>query len=69
LKHPQQRNLRLKRKFADFVKKNGSPIGGLEVTNSSLQCPRKGALLVTEEYGGNQRRGDRCAIDADECSA
>jgi hypothetical protein len=33
--------LRLKRKFADFVQKNGSPIGGLEVSSASLQRPVK----------------------------
>jgi hypothetical protein len=69
LKHAQQSHLRLKRKFADFVQKNGSPIGGLEMTSASLQGARKGALLVTEELGGNQRWWDGCAIDADECSA
>src|SRR5271167_1197445 len=46
LEHSQQSNLRLGRKFADLVQKNGSTIGRFEATCASLYRSGEGALLV-----------------------
>ena len=67
LENAQQSKLRLGRKFADLVKENRPAIGGLEPSRASLKCPGKGTFFMAEKLGGDERRRNGRAIDANEC--
>jgi hypothetical protein len=66
LKHAQQRDLRLHRNVADLVEKDGPGVCHLEAAAALLHGTGEGALLVAEELGGDQRRRNGRAVDADE---
>ena len=67
LENARESKLRLGRKFADLVKENRPAIGGLKPSCTSLKCPGKGAFFMAEELGGDERRRNGRAIDANEC--
>src|SRR5215470_13109706 len=54
LQYTQERDLRLHRKFADFVQKQRAAISGLEPSDSPLQCASERSLFMSEELTGNQ---------------
>jgi len=62
LEHPQQSCLGVEWQVADFIQENRSTIGGLEAPEPPLDRAREGALLVAEEFGGQQGRRNRRAI-------
>src|SRR5438876_712921 len=66
LKHAEQCDLRLRRNVADLVEKDGPGMRQLETAAALLHRTGEGALLVAEELGGDQRRRDGRAVDADE---
>src|SRR5277367_465098 len=68
LEHAQERDLRLHREIADFIKEKGSAVSGFKPPHTSLQGAREGAFLVPEKLRGDQRLRDGGAVHADEGS-
>src|SRR5579863_9023974 len=68
LQHAQERDLRLHREIADFIKEKCPAVSGFEPPHASLQGTREGALLVSEKLRGNQRLRDGRTVHADERS-
>ena len=62
LQDTKQRHLCVCGQLADFVEKQGTAIGELELALSTLQGSGKCASLVTEQFRGDERRRDRRAI-------
>src|SRR5262245_56929271 len=62
------KELRLKRqrKLANFVEKDRPVIGEFELTELSPVCPCEGALFMPEQFGFEEIRGQRGAIQLDE---
>src|SRR5579875_559692 len=60
---PQQFYLRFKRQLANFIQKQGAPIGHLDSTWLAVAGPSKGSLGVTKQFGFNQVLWDRPAVD------
>src|SRR6185503_3629458 len=66
LEHTQERDLRLRGKVANFIEEDRPSLGELEASEASLQCAGEGALLVSEQLGGNQRGRNRGTVDLHE---
>src|SRR5437773_12530458 len=66
LKDTEQRDLCFRRQIANLVEEDRAAIGGLEPAEAPLQRARERALLVAEELGGDERRGDRRTAHANE---
>src|SRR5215470_17233116 len=66
LNHPQQRDLRLHREFADFIQKQRTAISRFKPSHPPLHCAGEGALFVSEKLGGDQRLWNRRAIHTNE---
>src|ERR1051325_7274744 len=66
LKHAQQTALQHGRHGADFIEENRATLGFLEEALLVLDRAGEGALLVAEEFGFEQRFGQRGAIDRHE---
>src|SRR6267378_7006950 len=66
LQNTQQRNLSFRGQLTDFIKEEGAFFCKLEPTQPPLRCPRKGALLMTEQLRCNQRRGNCSTTHTDE---
>src|SRR5258705_12622842 len=68
LKHAQERDLSLRWKLANFVKKYRAPFSQFETAKPAPGCTRERAFFMTEQLRRNQRGRDRGAINADEGS-
>jgi hypothetical protein len=68
LEHAQERDLRLHREIADFIKEKCPAVSGFKPPHTSLQGAREGAFLVSEKLRGNQRLRDGGAVHPDEGS-
>ena len=68
LEYSQERDLGLGRQVPDLVKEDRPAIGQLKPSQTPLQRARKCASLVSEQLGGNERRRDCRAIDANKRS-
>ena len=68
LQHPQERDLRFHRKFADLIQEERPAVSRFKPPQTPLQCTGEGSLLVPEKLGRNQRLRNRGAVDADEGS-
>src|SRR4029077_21082612 len=66
LEHSQERDLGFWWQLSDFIQKERAPVGRFESPDSPLNGAREGALLMAEELRGDERRGNRGAVDADE---
>src|SRR5688572_215458 len=55
LQNAKQRHLRVCGQLADFVEKEGAPIGELKFPLSTLQSSGECASLVTEQFRGDER--------------
>src|SRR4029077_6236623 len=66
LKHAEQRDLCFRRQIADLVEEDRAAIGGLEPAEAPLQRARERALLVAEELGGDERRGNGRTVHTNE---
>ncbi len=66
LQHPQQLGLHGEGHLADLVQQQGAAVGQFELALAGLHRAGEGAALVAEEFGLQQRLGDRRAVDADE---
>ena len=66
LKNSQQRDLRLWRKIAYFIEEYRSTVGRFETSQPALSSPCKGTFFVAEQFGSNQRLGNRRAIHSNE---
>src|SRR5258705_8641837 len=64
LEYSQERNLSLSRKVADLIQKNRSTISQLKSSQTPLERAGEGAFFVPEQFGGNERRRNRRAIDS-----
>src|SRR6185312_17274055 len=62
LQNAQQSGLHLKRKFADFVQKNCSAIGGLKKTLLAFRRSGESSLFIPKEFAFDQSRHQRAAI-------
>src|SRR5262249_27364022 len=66
LKNSQQRHLRLRWQFSDFVQENGSAVRRFKAARAPLQRSSEGALLMSKKFGGNQRGWNRGAVHPNE---
>src|SRR5215467_11905218 len=62
LKHPQQFGLQVKRKLADFIEQQGSPVCEFEPADLSGLGTRKRSFLMAEQLAFDQRRGQCRAV-------
>ena len=62
LQDAKKRDLCLRWQLADFVEKDCAPIGQLEFPLSTLKSTSKCPSFMTEQFRGDERRGDRGAI-------
>src|SRR5439155_397612 len=63
LESTQERSLRRKGNVGDLVEEQRTAVRALEVPFLSLMRSRERALLIPEEFGFDERIGDRAAID------
>jgi len=68
LQHPQERDLRFRREFADLVQEERPAVSRFKPPQTPLQCTSEGSFFVPEKLGRNQRLGNRGAVHAEECS-
>src|SRR5207248_1561326 len=54
LKNPQQCDLYLCRKFANFIKKDSPPVCKFKAALALLECTRECSLLVAKQFRRNQ---------------
>ena len=66
LEHSQQSNLGLGRQIPNLVKEDRPPIGQLKPSQAPLQRTGECVFLVSEQFGGDERRGDRRAVYANQ---
>src|SRR4051794_9695875 len=64
--HAEQLDLQLDRHLSNFVEEDRTALGDFEVALAAFDCVRECALLVAEDFGLDQRRRDRAAIEGDE---
>ena len=50
LQDPQERDLRIRQEFTDFVQKNCAAVGQFETAKPALRGSGEGALLMAEEF-------------------
>src|SRR6185295_15029274 len=68
LQHPQQRDLRFHREFADFIQEERPAVSRFKPPHTPLQRAGEGSFLVPEKLRSNERLGNRRAVDTDEGS-
>jgi hypothetical protein len=66
LQDAQQRNLDGGRQLADLIEKQGAAVRQLETPRAPLGRARKRSRLVSEEFSGHQRLGNRREVHRDE---
>src|SRR5262249_25366771 len=54
LEDPQQLHLRVRGKFADFIKEQRSTVGEFKPANSTFQCPGECAFHVAKQFALHQ---------------
>src|SRR5438046_7944805 len=50
LQNTQESDLGFGRQFSNFIEKDRASFGQLETSHTPLGCPRKGALLMAEQF-------------------
>ncbi len=68
LEHPQQFHLKGRRKIADLIEEDASPVGLLEPADPPLDGSGKGPSFVTEQLALEKILRQGCAVDLDEGS-
>ena len=64
LQDAQKRDLNLRTQLRNFVEKNRAAVRSFEAADALLQCTGECALLMTEQFAGNQLSRQRRAIDS-----
>ena len=65
LQHPKQPRLGFKRQFTDFIEKQRPAIGSLDQPGASGAGAGKRPFFVAEQFGFDQRFGNRSAVHRD----
>ena len=63
LQNPEELHLKIRGHFANFVEKQGSPVGGLKFSNFLRDGPSKRSFSVTKELGLEEVLRDSATVD------
>ncbi len=69
LQDPQECDLRVGRKVADFIQEDGAAIRQFEAPEAPLHRSGEGPFLMAEQFGGDQTRRQCTAVHTDEGAA